>query len=168
MSIRIWLCILLPFIPAEKGPATHALYLSVVQIEHSKVGTAAKVLVKVFKDDLQDVIRAAYPEHYEPTGNDVFCENNKLLIERYFREKLNLQINGDPAGLDFLEGTQENDVYWLKFQIEGSRKWQDISIHASFFMEIFSTQSNIIQVINGQERRFARLTRNSQTADFNF
>lgn len=168
MWTQILLFTLLPLISATEGAMPHALYLSVVQIDQSDVDSDAQILVKVFANDLQDVVRAAYPEAYERTQDQVFCASNKQAIERYFREKLNCRINGDRATLFLLNGTQENDVYWLKFRLQGPHKWQNISIQASFFMEIFSTQSNIIQIIYGMEKRFARLTQKSQTADFGF
>lgn len=147
---------------------SHGLYLGVVQIDHSDAGTNARIMVKVFTNDLEDVIRAAHPETFERGSTETFCDRNRDPIEAYFRENLQCQINGVLKELKFLEGSQKNDVFWLQFELQAPEQWETISVRASFFMEIFSDQSNIVQVINGTDKRFARLTKAASLAEFTF
>lgn len=149
-------------------PPFHAIYLSVVQIDHSDPDQDAQVLIKVFTDDLQDVIRAAYPKEYQPADLAPFCISNQHWIESYFQSKLGCEINGRPTELVFASCNRENEVYWLKFTIKTPKRWQTIKVTASFFMEIFSTQSNVIQLLNEEKKRFARLTKNSEEVTFEF
>lgn len=173
MTLIFLFCIHLLAAPFPQPTSTfcesiHAIYLSVVRIEHREASGEAQLLVKVFTDDLRDVIRSGYPEQYAPAAEDLFCSLNRTSIQQYFQDKLQINVNGHPARLSLLEGQRENEVYWLSFRLEGPERWREVAVTASFFMEIFSTQSNIIQLINGDEKRFARLTRTARLAEFSF
>lgn len=155
-------------VPQNPGSVPHALYLSVVQIDHQGPGTDTQVLIKVFSNDLEDVIRAAYPKQYLAAQPATFCTANKVAIGQYFQSKLRFDVNGTDRELSFLRGEWENEVYWLHFKLRVPEAWRSLSVRASHFMEIFSTQSNVIQVKYLAERRFARLTRESDTVEFEF
>lgn len=150
-----------------EAPA-HALYLAVVQVDHSRSDEEAKVLVKVFTDDLRDAVRAAYPQEFVPTELSQLCQRNRQLIEAYFQAKLNFQINAQSRPLSFAGHSLENEVFWLQFRLQAPERWKTIAIDAPFFMELFSTQSNIIQVIDTSGKFFARLTRDDHRVRFAF
>ncbi|MEZ4993988.1 MAG: DUF6702 family protein [Saprospiraceae bacterium] len=151
---------------APEAIVPHALYLAVVQIDHSQAGTEAKLLVKVFASDLESVLRAAYGEQFRREAGEDFPRANSRLIEAYFREHLVCMIDGKIAGLQYSDAQRENDVFWLNFALQVPVRWKKMSVQASFFMEIFSTQSNIIHLIHSGEKRFARLTKAEDTVGF--
>lgn len=137
----------------------HALYLSVVQIDHTQPEPKAEMLIKVFADDLESVLRAAYGDQCRRSPVGTFCTANSELINAYFLENFSCIINDQAIEITYLHATQENDVYWLKFSLQVPVQWSTVAIEAPFFMEIFSTQSNIIQLLHGAEKRFGRLTK---------
>lgn len=146
----------------------HGLYLSVVQIDHKAVKGEAQILLKVFTDDLESVLRAAYEDQYQLSKPEFFCQANKDLIETYFQTHFACQINTASSKLTFVSATLENEIYWLKFTLDVPIEWDTVKINAPFFTEIFSTQSNIIHVLHGGEKRFARLTKGSAEVVFEF
>ena len=169
MGLPFLLCVMMILLPGKKlSNSSHALYISVVQIDHRDVQSDANILVKVFANDLQDAVRASFPKDFVPTDTDAFCSANKASIEAYFLEKLHVLINGQETTLKFLNGTRENDVFWLKFTLKAPENWADITIRASFFMELFSSQSNIIQVTHASKKRFARLTKSEPNIVLDF
>jgi hypothetical protein len=144
----------------------HALYLAVVQIDHSDAGTEAKVLIKVFADDLESVLRAAYGEDCRRVAEEEFCRANGKLIETYFSEYFSCVIDGQKAGLTYQDARKETDVYWLNFSLKVPSTWKKINIRAPFFTEIFSAQSNIIHLLHGDDKRFARLIKENDSVQF--
>lgn len=169
LSILLFLSMMFSSSASVETDLPHALYLAVVQIDHREAGTeTTQVLVKVFTDDLQDVIRASYPEQFLRAVPEIFCKLNHKAIERYFRSKLKCRINGGEVTLRFERSTWENEVFWLSFTTKTPKTWDAISVEAAFFTEIFPTQSNIIQITHAGEKRFARLTRENKKADFTF
>lgn len=139
--------------------ADHAIYIGVVQVEHRQGEKTAQIKVKVFEDDLRDAVRAAFPDEYRPGPIADFCTTHRVQIERYFRQHLQCRINNKPAGLQFISGRLEQDVYLLQFSFSCPEQWESSSIQADFFMELFPTQSNVLHLQHRQEKRFTRLTR---------
>lgn len=169
MICSVSLALLQPVRPDDSIRPLHGIYLSVVQIDHPAQGDEAAILIKVFTDDLQDVIRAAYPGEIRPAQGAQFISDNSALIGSYFQQHLSCRFNaGDAASLQWISGTPENEVYWLKFTLQVPKKWRELSIKAPFFTEVFPAQSNIIQLLHGSEKRFARLTKSEDEALFHF
>ncbi len=56
---------------SENGPLelvknySHAIYISVVEIEHKDLGNNAKIMIKVFTDDFEDAIMNAFEKQIE-------------------------------------------------------------------------------------------------------
>ena len=126
-------------------------------------------MIKVFADDLQDVIRAAYPGKSRPGHGAQFIADNGALIESYFQAHFLCRFNaGKAALLKWVSGKPENEVYWLKFALQTPERWRELVIKAPFFTEIFPAQSNVIQLLHGPDKRFARLTKNDDEVQFDF
>jgi len=145
----------------------HALYIGVIQIDHKNLGLTAGVNVKVFADDLQSALRNAFPA-YEPAAQDSFCAKNGKSIKDYFAGHLQVGINGIAASMSLKDCHRENDVYWLTFDMPCPHKWEIVTISADFFMELFPTQSNVVNVMYGEEKRYFRLTKRQSSGKVEF
>lgn len=144
----------------------HALYLAVVQLDHSETQAPARITIKVFEDDLRDAIRAAFPGEYQVGPIASFCNIHARPIERYFRQHLQCAINGDPAVPEFRSGKLAQDVYLLEFVLPCPERWTRVQLQADFFMELFPTQSNVLHLLHGSDKRFGRLTKGLATVIF--
>ena len=135
----------------------HAIYLSILEIEHAASTNTAEVRIKVFTDDMQDALRN-FNATFVPTNEDEFCQTSPLILSDYFDQHLNIRINNIPGELRFIDCQQANDVYWLNFQINCPTTWEQLIIKADFLMELFPSQSNIIHLTNEEKKHFFRLT----------
>jgi hypothetical protein len=145
----------------------HAIYLGVIQIIHEADGATAEVNVKVFSNDTQNALRNAF-EDYEVIPAEEICARQKDLLVDYFAKHLICTINGAKATMDFKTCQKENDVYWLTFNMGCPAKWKELRIEADFFMELFPTQSNMVSLHHGEERRFLRLTKGQSEQELVF
>ena len=136
-------------------PAEHALYIGVVKINCSEKYN--EVFVQVFKDDLQDAIRLFEPA-FKAAEELLFCEQNQETITQYFNLHLQCHFDNQIAPLQWKEASLLNDSYLLHFQITAPVQWQEISVTADFFMELFPSHSNVIQVKKGDVQWFGRTT----------
>ena len=135
------LCVLL-YLSAFKPD--HALYIGVVQIVQEQADTSATIQVKVFSDDLQSVLQNQFDYSDIPALSQL-CEKEEL-IQEYFQDKLLIEIN-DQSTLILLENCESiNDVYLLTFRMKHKDSWKSIQVKADFFMELFPTQSNVINL----------------------
>ena len=155
---------------SENGPVknfSHAIYISVVEIEHKDLGNNAKIMIKVFTDDFKDAIMNAFKKQIE-FSDDKTCSDNKSVIEGYFDKHFKAAINGKPLSISLTSCELNGDSVWLYFDMDCPANWKDISVTADFLMELFPKQSNIISIYHGNDKRFLRLTLNSITQKVTF
>lgn len=138
------------------SPPDHAIYIGVIQVLHEEHAAQATINVKVFKDDMQNALRNAFG-NYEVIPLDDICSRQKDLLAAYFAEHLLFSINDEEVIMNLKNCSVENDVYWLTFDMSCPPQWNRLSVEADFFMELFPTQSNMVSLHHGEERRFFRL-----------
>lgn len=153
-------CTSVLFIPE----AEHAIYISVVEIEH-KEGAKSEVRIKVFKDDLSDVIRNHGGKAILNLDN---CPTSVTDLESYFNKTIEVQIDGQALTLKHESCSIEGDAYWFVFSSDSPSIWNSIIIKDTHFFELFPTQSNIVRIIDGNNERLVRLTKNSSQAQIKF
>ncbi len=144
---------------------SHAIYIGVVQIDHLKASSTAQIQIKVFADDLTNCLQHAFPKESLFSESEL-CNNQKEKITQYFNENLSLSINQQSSKLTFQNCSVEQDTYWLKFEMSCPPTWHRLDVSAGFFMELFPTQSNIVQVKNGDEQGFERLDNGRRECGF--
>jgi len=146
---------------------SHAIYISVVEIEHKDLGNNAKIMIKVFTDDFKDAIMNASKKRIDfSKGNK--CSDNKSVIEEYFNKHFKTTINDKLLSISFNSCELNGDSVWLYFDMDCPANWKDISVTADFLMELFPKQSNIVSIYHGNDKRFLRLTLNSITQKVTF
>ncbi len=136
----------------------HAVYLSVLEMDQEQMK------IKVFTDNLQDAIRSD-AESFTPSGKQTFPETNKSAIEAYFQKKILLRINGKAIGFYLEETTIEGDSYWVTLTLETHEKWEVCHLEASYFMELFPDQTNVVKVIS-ESPQFFKLTKQHPGCSF--
>ncbi len=155
---------------SENGPVknfSHAIYISVVEIEHKDLGNNAKIMIKVFTDDFKDAILNAFEKQID-LSDKKSCSDNKSVIEGYFDKHFKAAINGKPLSISLTSCELNGDSVWLYFDMDCPANWKDISVTADFLMELFPKQSNIVSIYHGNDKRFLRLTLNSITQKVTF
>jgi len=136
----------------------HAIYISVLEID------AKEMKIKVFTDNLQDAVRN-HKGDVSFTGDIDFPEANELAVEEYFREKISLKINEKEIDLFIRTITLEGDSYWITLALEAPEKWQSFYLEATYFMELFPDQSNMVKV-KKDKPKFYRLTKSDPSCSF--
>ena len=150
-----------------KTPDNHALYLSVLKIQHGKGADVADMHIRVFTDDLKNALRNEFG--YESLSeNGIFCSDYDTYLQQYFEKRITFTINEKAVKfkLDSCEETPE--VYQLSFQMNCPKTWESVQIKADYFMELFPSQSNVLHLESGDTKRFDRMTKGDEALNFNF
>ena len=146
----------------------HAFYIGVVQITMEKTMT---VQVKVFSDDLQAILQNDVGYNNVGAINKL-CNAQSKHLQAYFQQNLKIHINEQPIELLLSKCEQINDVHLLHFKVNSCPpSWQQVLVTADFFMELFPTQSNMLQLIYNDietSRRFGKMTLQNSTLQFKF
>ena len=145
------------FLLSTASSTDHALYIGVIQLEEQNDSTGI-ISVKVFSDDLQTALQSTYGfEEIEATQELCVSQSEKLLA--YFRDNLDITINGLLSELQLEDCELVNDVHLLHFKIKTPNSWENIEIKAPFFMEVFPTQTNMIQASYEEVKWYGKTTK---------
>lgn len=154
--------LLIPFLllTASHTRSDHALYLSVLEIDKQQMK------VKVFIDDLQDAIKYDSDSPIQ-SDEERFLLINRPLIQEYFQKKIQLQVNEQRVDFNLDKTSTEGGSYWVSFTLESPEKWQSLSLKASYLMELFPDQTNVVKIL-GEELHFFKLTKNNTSCSLTF
>ena len=148
-------------------PLPHAIYLSVVEVDRKDISTPAVVRIKVFADDMEDAL-ANQSGTRMTLLNPAGCLPARPAIENYFQQYLSLAVNEEPVKLELTHCEPVGDALLLYFQTTQNNPWRTITVSATFLMELFPSQSNVLSVYYGQEKRFAHLNKSKSATTFRF
>lgn len=142
----------------ESQPADdHAIYISLVEVDHKDLGGSATVKVKVFADDMEDAMMNAFKKRIDFLDASS-CDASKVQVEAYFKKHFSYSINNKLANLTLIHCEANGDAIWFYFKMDCPDKWTRIEVRANFLMELFPTQANIITIYHGDEKRFLKIT----------
>ncbi len=152
----VFLCFLFLSLPVAR--LDHGIYISVLEIDPQEMK------VKVFINDLQDAIRNDATS-ISPSSNISFPTQNRAAIEAYFQKKVQLEINSQNVPFSLTESKLEGDSYWFTFLLNEHAKWDSFHLTATYLMELFPDQSNVVKVL-GKKPQFFRLTMDNTSCSF--
>ena len=142
----------------------HALYLSVMELTNSDQG---RLTVKVFTDDLQDVLRN-YNSNTDLNSFDQIGDINREILNTYFNQNLIIKINGKTKKMVLEKTVKETEAHFLYFQFDSDSDWKTLDVNGSYFTELFPAQTNVLTVINNEEKHFTRLTKSQPSYKVTF
>jgi hypothetical protein len=137
----------------------HALYLSLTEVDIAK--DSMKVVVKVFSDDLSDALKNHAPAEYQPADLTLFFSDNETVATDYFNDKLKLFADQSRLNLVLDGHTVEGDAHFITFQSKHSKSIKSLSVEATFLMELFPTQLNVVEINSGGSTHFLKFTNES-------
>ncbi|GAC1438982.1 MAG: hypothetical protein NVSMB63_03630 [Sediminibacterium sp.] len=132
----------------------HPFFVSVIDINHNVKETTVEISVRIFTDDLEKTLRK------KTTGTiDLTNPKDKAFVEKqinaYISQKLQLKINGQPAGMHFLGYEQQQESTWSYFEVKNIRVVKNLGVFCSLLHDFETNQVNIFHVkANGAEKSF--------------
>ncbi|MGA1543565.1 MAG: DUF6702 family protein [Saprospiraceae bacterium] len=145
----------------------HALYLSTSKMVLAENQSKLEIQIKIFSDDLQTALANHFNEQEISTIENLGIKNLPQ-IKSYLKKHLipNKVNNNHRWAMDLEELTADyqESIYLLtavyKDNLPQPDKAQMLEIQADYLMEVFPTQSNVIDISYGEQRIFFRLTKN--------
>lgn len=139
----IWIGVNEPDFSTADEVDDHAIYLSTLKMEVQEQGV--QITIKVFEDDLRDVLRS-YHGYVIDTTSTTFVEE----IDAYFTNHLKIGKS--------LEHSVDNvslvgDSFVISASINQALA-ASVEIEADYFMELFPTQQNVLHFVHGEETKY--------------
>lgn len=132
----------------------HKFYVSVTLVEFVEEKQSLQLISRLFIDDIEKLIRERYDESITLAEKD---ESDMIdsYVERYLKEKLLININGNPVVINFLGREYEDDIMVCYIEIEDVKSIQTIEIENNVLFDLFEDQQNIVRTkINGKQKSF--------------
>lgn len=142
--------------PVKQGPG-HALYISVISVEHEEDERGATVQFKIFKDDLNDAIYNECTRRHEIDQID--HADYQRDIKSYLNNHFKLYVNDGEAELHPDAFEIQGDAAFISCTASVPADWMKTKIEATILYELFPTQQNMIQYRDGKVKRFDRLSK---------
>lgn len=136
----------------------HPFYVSICQVDFNKKNETLEISVKTFADDLLLGLKnAGVTQVY--LGEEKENPNTDQFIFDYLQINLKFKVNGKKVNYLFVGKEMETDVVWSYLEIEGITSLNEIEVECRLLTEVLESQSNIIQINNGEGIKSLLLTK---------
>jgi hypothetical protein len=159
MRIIIFICSIWLIGASLSERDNHAIYLSMSEVNVKN--DSLQVVIKVFSDDLRDALKNHNPIEYQPTDLSQFFARNKTIAIDYFNDKFTLFAEKSRLTLKFEEHSVEGDIHFIMFRSYIASPMKTLTADATFLMELFPTQVNVIKVNRDESTHYLKFTKKS-------
>ncbi len=145
----------------------HPFYVSICQVNYNQQNQSLEISVKIFVDDL---LVALSEEGHEKLyiGEDKENEHTDEYIFNYLTDKIHFSVNENEVQANFVGKEMEKDVVWTYLEINDIAQLNDIEVSCNLLTDVFSDQSNIIQVNKNGKIKNLLLSKRDTSGRLNF
>ena len=151
--------LLLLILPLFAFATIHKFYVSVTNVKFSEKDGAIQITSRIFIDDFENVLRERYGFTAELTTKNE-SEEADAFIEKYFREKFVVEINGKNTSYEFIGKKYDADVMICYIEVPevDLAVTTSIQITNEILTDLFDDQQNIVHFkIDGKKKSFVLL-----------
>ena len=144
ISKKLFLPVLFIFLGVFFSNA-HPFYVSICQVNYNEQSQSLEISVKIFADDLIEGLseeghnKLYIGEVREDAHTDEYICN-------YLKKSIRFKVNGKDVEPAFVGKEMEKDVVWSYMEIDNISDLNNIEVNCNLLTDVFSDQSNIIQV----------------------
>ncbi len=130
----------------------HPLYMSNTIIKYEESKKALSVRVQIFETDIQEVLQIT---HGIDIVSDAKNPNIQKYIDEYVWDNLKIKIDGKSRkDFTFLKKSKNYDALIFEYEIKSvPTKPKKLEVEATYLMELFAEQTNIVELIVGSTKR---------------
>jgi hypothetical protein len=154
-------------IPLVSFTAIHKFYVSVTQIEYIEEKESVQMIMRIFVDDLEKLLRTRYDKSItlDESKKD---DQIDAYIGKYLANKVEVKINNKLVAFKFLGKEYEDDIVFCYLEINNISDINDFEITNNLFFEIFKEQQNIIKADIKSKNKSIVLTSQNNKAELHF
>ena len=146
---------------------THKFYVSVTQVEYVQEQQSVQIISRIFIDDLELALQNRYDKNIKLT-EEKESENVNTFIEKYFKQKLKISLNGKEMSYKFIGKKYENDILYFYFEIENVKDLKQFQITNQILFDALPDQQNIVKIKAKSEHKNYILTVDNDKAVLKF
>lgn len=127
--------------------SVHKFYVSVTNIAYAEKDNAFQITSRVFIDDLDRLLEERYGIKAQLDTPDESTMADAY-IEKYFRSKFVVELNGEPATYTFIGKRYDTDVVicYLEIPNVDLAEVKTMSVQNEILTDLFDEQQNVVHV----------------------
>jgi len=123
----------------------HPFYVSICQVNFNEQSQSLEISVKIFVDDLiEGLSEEGHSKLY--IGEAKEDAHTDEYIYDYLKKSIRFKVNEKDVEPAFVGKEMEKDVVWTYLEIDNIADLNDIEVNCNLLTDVFSDQSNIVQV----------------------
>lgn len=149
-----WLLVLVT--PLLAFTAAHKFYVSVTNVDYSEKEQSLQIISRIFIDDMEAALKARY-EIDPALATEAESPQADAYIERYFRTKFSVSVNGQRQEYQFLGKRYDKDLLVCYLELPGvpQASLKSVEINNSLLTDLFEEQRNLVHFnILGTKKSF--------------
>ncbi len=132
----------------------HPFYVSVIDLHHNPKEKIVEVSIRIFTDDLEQVLKKHFNKNVDLTHPTNKVEVNNM-VQEYIKQKINITIDKQPVHLKYIGYEIQQESAWCYFEIDHITAIQKIDIISTLLYDYQPNQVNIYHVTyNGLDKSF--------------
>ena len=148
--------------------ALHPLHISVTEMEYDEKDKALETMMRVFVDDLEQVMRKRLND---PELDILNLKNGKTLDQLmgdYVKGHFTVALDNKAQQVTYLGHEKDGDAFVFYIEVPKVKKWKTIQVHNDLLTEAFDDQSNLVHVTVRGVVHSLRLTKDNPTDKLTF
>ena len=147
--------------------SVHKYYLSITEIEYAQEQKSLQIISRIFVDDFQKLLQTRYDKSIELVRGKN-NEQTNLYIERYFEDKLKIEINNKTLPLKFIGKRYEDDLIICYFEATQVEDFHKVSVTNLILTDLYQEQKNLIHFKKGNETKSLMLMKDKPEGELKF
>lgn len=149
MFVTLILYLWVAIVPSEKR---HDFHSSLTEINYNPKSEALEVTMRVFTDDFEKALTTQ--NEGKPIRLERNTEATSQHIERYLRKHFALiSPTKQVKTFSYIGSETELDATWLYFELPDCKSIKGYTLYNVVMLELFDDQTNLVNVILGDQRR---------------
>ncbi|MEO1013499.1 MAG: DUF6702 family protein, partial [Bacteroidota bacterium] len=134
----------------------HKFYVSVTHVHYAEKEQALQITTRIFIDDLEKILEERYNLKVG-LATDTESAEGEVYIEKYFKTKFSIAVDGQELAFDYLGKQYDNDVVICYLEIpevylEGKNT---VAVNNEILTDLFDEQQNVVHLkINAVKKSF--------------
>ena len=153
-----WLFVSLVFLPISAN-LHHPIFVSVTEIEHNAKEKTLEISCKIFTDDFEKTLRAAYKTHIDLLDEKIKPSMDKF-VNDYVQRHLKIVVDGKIVALKYLGFEKIDEGIYSYYQADNIITPKKIEVTDNVLLEFNSQQMNLVHITVAGERKSAKLAGN--------
>ncbi|MDB5202437.1 MAG: hypothetical protein JWQ27_1846 [Ferruginibacter sp.] len=145
----------------------HPIFVSVTEIEHNAKEKTLEVSCKIFTDDFEKTLRAAYNTHVDLLDAKYKPAMDRL-VNDYVQKHVKINIDGKAVTLKYLGYEQLEEGIYSYYQADNIPSVKKISVTDNLLYEYKKEQLSFLHVTVNGSRKSTKLNNPDDKVTFDF